>query len=122
MILHSENTKEVIMRFFKCFFLICFFIFISVSQPPIAAESIDVNLVRLQTDDGVKLTGILRQPSIGGAKACMVLIHGYSGNFYSGIMSFLPEALTDRGFATLALNMRDHDRGPKKNRFEVGLR
>jgi len=106
------------MRFFKCFFLICFFIFISVSQSLIAAESIDVNLVRLQTDDGVKLTGILRQPIIGGAKACMVLIHGYSGNFYSGIMSFLPEALTDRGFATLALNMRDHDRGPKKNRFE----
>jgi pimeloyl-ACP methyl ester carboxylesterase len=48
----------------------------------------------------------------------VVLIHGYSGNFYSGIMDFLPKALADRGFATLALNMRDHDRGPKKNRFE----
>jgi pimeloyl-ACP methyl ester carboxylesterase len=50
--------------------------------------------------------------------ACVVLIHGYSGNFYSGIMDFLPEALTDRGYATLAINMRDHDQGPKKNRFE----
>jgi len=55
---------------------------------------------------------------VARAKACVVLIHGYSGNFYSGIMDFLPEALADRGFATLALNMRDHDRGPKKNRFE----
>jgi pimeloyl-ACP methyl ester carboxylesterase len=106
------------MRFFKCFFLICFFILIGVSQTPRAAENIDVDLVRLQTDDGVRLTGILRQPRMARAKACVVLIHGYSGNFYSGIMDFLPEALADRGFATLALNMRDHDRGPKKNRFE----
>lgn len=106
------------MRFVKCFFLICFFILIGVSQTPRAAENIDVDLVRLQTEDGVRLTGILRQPRTAKAKACVVLIHGYSGNFYSGIMGFLPEILADRGFATLALNMRDHDRGPKKNRFE----
>lgn len=106
------------MRFFKCFFLICFFMLIGASQTPRAAENIDVDLVRLQTNDGVKLTGILRQPRMSKANACVVLIHGYSGNFYSGIMDFLPEALADRGFATLALNMRDHDQGPKKNRFE----
>jgi pimeloyl-ACP methyl ester carboxylesterase len=106
------------MRFVKCFFLICFFILIGASQTPRAAENIDVDLVRLQTEDGVRLTGILRQPRMAKAKACVVLIHGYSGNFYSGIMGFLPEILADRGFATLALNMRDHDRGPKKNRFE----
>jgi pimeloyl-ACP methyl ester carboxylesterase len=46
------------------------------------------------------------------------MIHGYSGSFYSGIMGFLPEALAKQGFVTLALNMRDHDRGPKKSRFE----
>jgi pimeloyl-ACP methyl ester carboxylesterase len=106
------------MRFFKYFFLICLFILIGVSQTAIAAKNIDVDLVKLQTDDGVKLTGILRRPRMAKAKACVVLIHGYSGNFYSGIMDFLPKALTDRGFTTLALNMRDHDRGPKKNRFE----
>jgi pimeloyl-ACP methyl ester carboxylesterase len=72
----------------------------------------------LQTSDGVRLTGILRQPHKAKYNACVVLIHGYSGNFYSGIMDFLPEALANNGFATLALNMRDHDRGPKKNRFE----
>ena len=31
-------------------------------------------------------------------------------------MAFLPEKLTDNGFITLAVNMRDHDRVPKKNR------
>jgi len=91
---------------------------IGVNQIPIAAENIDVDLVRLQTNDGIKLTGILRQPRMAKANPCVVLIHGYSGNFYSGIMDFLPEALAERGLATLALNMRDHDRGPKKNRFE----
>jgi pimeloyl-ACP methyl ester carboxylesterase len=106
------------MRFFRCFFLICCFILIGAIQPTRAAENIDVNLVRLQTNDGVRLTGILRQPRMAKANACVVLIHGFSGNFYSGIMDFLPEALADRGFATLALNMRDHDRGPKNNRFE----
>ena len=106
------------MRFFKCFFLICFFIFIGSGQISIAAENFDVDLIRLQTDDCVKLPGILRRPHIAKSNTCVVMVHGYSGNFYSGIMDFLPEALADRGFATLALNMRDHDRGPKKNRFE----
>jgi pimeloyl-ACP methyl ester carboxylesterase len=106
------------MRWIKFFFLICLFILIGANQPARAAQNIDVDLVRLQTNDGVKLTGILRQPRMAKANACVVLIHGYSGNFYSGIMDFLPEALADRGFATLALNMRDHDQGPKKNRFE----
>lgn len=106
------------MRFLKCLFLICFFMLIGVGQTPRAAENIDVDLIRLQTNDGVSLTGILRQPRMAKTNACVVLIHGYSGNFYSDIMDFLPEALADRGFATLALNMRDHDQGPKKNRFE----
>ena len=106
------------MRFFKCFFLSCLLILIGPGQTIRAAGDIEINLVRLQTDDGVKLTGILRQPRMAKSNACVVLIHGYSGNFYSGIMDFLPEALTDRGYATLAINMRDHDQGPKKNRFE----
>jgi pimeloyl-ACP methyl ester carboxylesterase len=106
------------MRWIKCFFLICLFILIGANQTTRAAQNIDIDLVRLQTKDGVKLTGILRQPRMSKTKACVVLIHGYSGNFYSGVMDFLPEALADRGFATLAINMRDHDRGPKHNRFE----
>ncbi|MBW1751842.1 MAG: alpha/beta fold hydrolase [Deltaproteobacteria bacterium] len=74
--------------------------------------------MRLTTADGVKLTGALRQGQPGLQKAGVVMIHGYSGNFYSSIMEFLPEALTDRDFCSLAVNMRDHDRVPKKNLFE----
>ncbi len=106
------------MRFFKCFVLVCFLILFGLSHTARADGGTEIKLVRLQTDDGVTLTGILRQPRATKSNACVVLIHGYSGNFYSGIMDFLPEVLTDRGYATLAINMRDHDRGPKKNRFE----
>jgi pimeloyl-ACP methyl ester carboxylesterase len=78
-------------------------------------------LIKLQTTDGMWLNGILRQPHPKWTKAAVIMVHGYGGNFYSGIMSFLPEALTESDFATLALNMRDHDSGPKKNRFEENL-
>ena len=83
-----------------------------------AAESTGIELVQLTTADGVKLTGVIRRPSSSRYQAGIVLIHGYSGNFYSSIMGFLPEAFTDSGFCTLAINMRDHDRVPKKNLFE----
>jgi pimeloyl-ACP methyl ester carboxylesterase len=106
------------MRFFKSFTLICLLILIGFGQTTRAEEDINIQLVRLKTDDGVNLTGILRRPRMSRETACVVLIHGYSGNFYSGVMEFLPEALASKGFATLAINMRDHDHGPKKSRFE----
>ena len=83
-----------------------------------ADECAGVTLVRLKTADGVELAGALRQPYPDKYNAGVVMIHGYSGNFYGSIMAFLPEKLTDQGFVTLAVNMRDHDRTPKKNLFE----
>jgi predicted alpha/beta-fold hydrolase len=77
--------------------------------------------IRLQTTDGIWLDGVLRQPHPDQIEAGVLMVHGYGGNFYSGIMSFLPEALAEHGFTTLALNMRDHDLGPKKNLFEENL-
>jgi pimeloyl-ACP methyl ester carboxylesterase len=106
------------MRFLKFFVLAFLLILISLNPAARAAENIGIEMVRLQTADGITLTGILRRPHAARNNAGVVMIHGYSGNFYSGIMAFLPKALSDCGFATLALNMRDHDRGPKKNRFE----
>lgn len=75
-------------------------------------------LVRVKTTDGEVLTGALREPANKSNKACIVMLHGYGGNFYSGLMSFLPEALADRGITTFTVNMRDHDLGPKRNLFE----
>jgi pimeloyl-ACP methyl ester carboxylesterase len=106
------------MRFLKSFVLAVFLVLISLNPPAWADETVRIQMVRLQTTDGITLTGVLRQPHTVRNNAGVVMVHGYSGNFYSGIMAFLPEALSDSGFATLALNMRDHDRGPKKNRFE----
>ena len=106
------------MRFFKSFILVFLLIFISLNPAAWAAGNVGIEMVQLQTADGINLTGILRRPHTVQNNAGVVMIHGYSGNFYSGIMAFLPETLADFGFATLALNMRDHDRGPKKNRFE----
>ena len=78
-------------------------------------------LVKLHTADGVWLHGVVRELHPNRADAGIVMVHGYGGNFYSGTMSFLPEALAERGYTTLTLNMRDHDRGPKKNLFEENL-
>jgi pimeloyl-ACP methyl ester carboxylesterase len=84
-------------------------------------REVRTELIKLQTKDGIWLHGILRQPRPKWTKAGIIMVHGYGGNFYSGIMSFLPEVLADSDFATLALNMRDHDSGPKKNLFEENL-
>jgi pimeloyl-ACP methyl ester carboxylesterase len=106
------------MRFLKSFVLAVFLVLISLNPTAWADETVRTQMVRFQTTDGITLTGVLRQPHTVRNNAGVVMVHGYSGNFYSGIMAFLPQALSDSGFATLALNMRDHDRGPKKNRFE----
>jgi pimeloyl-ACP methyl ester carboxylesterase len=106
------------MQFLKSFVLAVLLVLISLNPPAWADETVRTQMVRLQTTDGITLTGVLRRPHTARNNAGVVMIHGYSGNFYSGIMAFLPEALSDCGFATLAVNMRDHDRSPKKNRFE----
>jgi len=106
------------MQFLKSFVLAFLLVLMSLNPPAWADENVRIEMIRLQTADGITLTGVLRQPNTVRNNAGVVMIHGYSGNFYSGIMAFLPEALADCGFATLALNMRDHDRVPKKNLFE----
>jgi len=84
-------------------------------------QKVRTELIKLQTTDGIWLNGVLRQPHPNQTEAGVLMVHGYGGNFYSGIMSFLPEALAESDLATLALNMRDHDLGPKKNLFEENL-
>ncbi len=106
------------MRFFKPVVCLVILLFSALCCPTWAADASAIELLYLTTGDGVKLTGMLRRAKPIPPKAGVVMVHGYSGNFYSGIMEFLPQALTDQGFCTLAINMRDHDRVPKKNLFE----
>ena len=78
------------MRIFK-FAALSLLLFSLASGSVHAGERIETELVRLKTNDGIRLDGVLRQPQAAKDKTGIVMIHGYSGNFYSGIMAFLPE-------------------------------
>jgi pimeloyl-ACP methyl ester carboxylesterase len=84
-----------------------------------AESSVRTELLRIKTEDGIALTGLLYQPQQAEIRAGVVMVHGYGGNFYTDVMSFLPQSLAARGIAALAINMRDHDLGPKRDRFEA---
>ena len=73
-------------------------------------------LVALRTTDGVRLQGIVFRASKPRPSA-LLLAHGYGGTFYGAYFAKLGEAAAHAGYDTLALNMRDHDAGPKKSSF-----
>ena len=50
-------------------------------------------------------------------QSALLLVHGYGGTFYGAYFAKLGEAAAKAGYDTLALNMRDHDAGPKKSSF-----
>jgi pimeloyl-ACP methyl ester carboxylesterase len=77
-------------------------------------------LVTLRATDGVRLQGIVFHASKPRASA-LLLVHGYAGNFYEAYLPKLAEAAAHAGYDTLALNMRDHDSGPKKSSFTDNL-
>ena len=105
------------MQYFKSAVMSCLLLLATCNYTAWSSQGVSTELIKLKTSDGITLTGVLHQHQSITNNVGVIMVHGYSGNFYSGIMSFLPKTLTDRGFATLALNMRDHDRNPKKNLF-----
>jgi pimeloyl-ACP methyl ester carboxylesterase len=73
-------------------------------------------LVALRTSDGVRLQGIVFRAS-KPRQSTLLLVHGYGGTFYGAYFAKLGEAAAQTGYDTLALNMRDHDAGPKTSSF-----
>jgi pimeloyl-ACP methyl ester carboxylesterase len=73
-------------------------------------------IVSLRTADGARLQGVVFHAAKPNAVA-LFLVHGYGGNFYEAYFPKLAEAAVHAGYDTLALNMRDHDAGPKKSSF-----
>ena len=73
-------------------------------------------LVTLHTTDGVRLQGIVFRAAKPRTSA-LLLVHGYAGTFYGAYFAKLGEAAAHAGYDTLALNMRDHDTGPKTSSF-----
>jgi alpha-beta hydrolase superfamily lysophospholipase len=77
-------------------------------------------LVRLPTGDGKETSGAFFLPPGRPPRAGVVVVHGYGGDFASGVAGHLAPALAERGFAALATNLRDHGSGPKTTLFEEG--
>jgi len=84
------------------------------AQPP----GISTEFIRLTTPDGVETAGLVYAPVGRPPRAGVALIHGYASNFYAGSTGHLSRGLAPRGFMTLAVNMRDHNGGPKTTLFE----
>jgi pimeloyl-ACP methyl ester carboxylesterase len=65
-------------------------------------------LISIQTDTE-PLDGALYRPDGPRARGAILLFHGNVMNFYTGMLRFLPPALTALGFVCLAFNRRSHD-------------
>lgn len=65
-------------------------------------------LISIETDTA-PLDGALYQPDGQPARGAILLFHGNVMNFYSGMLRFLPPALTELGYVCLAFNRRSHD-------------
>jgi len=76
-----------------------------------------VEQVALHGRDGVQLDGILYRPAAKSRVAAILLVHGFGSSFYSEYFPLLGRAAAEDGYACLALNMRDHDTGPKVSDF-----
>jgi pimeloyl-ACP methyl ester carboxylesterase len=73
-----------------------------------------VDLVHVQTRDGIRLDGTWRKPLLAQAAQLgvdvVILHHGVGGNFYHpGMFDQYSDALLERGCAVLRVNNRGHD-------------
>jgi pimeloyl-ACP methyl ester carboxylesterase len=86
------------------------------ASPISTSAACSSELVTLHAADGVRLQGIVFRASKPRANA-LLLVHGYAGNFYEAYFPKFADAAVHADYDTLALNMRDHDAGPKKYSF-----
>ena len=84
---------------------------------PHPKEDCSVEQVALHARDGTELAGVLYRPSAKPRSVAILLVHGHGSNFYSEYFPQLARAAAEQGYACLALNMRDHDTGPKVSDF-----
>src|SRR5271157_5445044 len=100
--------------------IICILALVAPAQtrPAAPAEkpAVSVHLISLHTSDSVRLDGVLYQP-LKPTPVGLMLVHGYGGTFYGAYFRQLGQATAEQGMTTLALNMRDHDTGPKASDF-----
>ncbi len=80
--------------------------------------ALSTEFLRIKTADGVETAGLLFAPVGRAPRGGVVLVHGYGSNFYSGSTGHLSRGLAEHCFMTIAINIRDHDTGPKTTLFE----
>ena len=73
-----------------------------------ASREVRQELVRVRTDDNVTLHGLVWTPAGGQAGTGIVLAQGTSGEFYSDMLVWLGNELSEAGYLVVSLNRRDH--------------
>ena len=72
-----------------------------------------VDLITINSRDGMTLDGIFCEPAAGAAPKgpvdAMLLIHGSGGSFYRVATKAMAEDLRNQGYACLAINTKGHD-------------
>jgi pimeloyl-ACP methyl ester carboxylesterase len=90
--------------------------------------SAPVDIVAVETSDGVQLEGSLRRAEAAASLGidCLIMHHGFSGNFYrAGFFDQLSDSFAGAGAAVLRVNSRGHDfayptpKGPLGASYEV---
>jgi dienelactone hydrolase len=92
----------------------------AIAQAP-AKPGVTLEQVALTTSDGVRLNGIVYRPAAAPSPVGLMLVHGFGANFYESYFPYLGRAAAQQGMVALALNMRDHDSGPKTSDFADNL-
>jgi pimeloyl-ACP methyl ester carboxylesterase len=78
-----------------------------------------LELVTIETDT-YPLYGLYYEPDGGAVNGAVLIMHGNSSNFYTGVPRAIAPILTKLGYAALAYNRRGHDILISQNRVPSG--
>ncbi|HEX2215946.1 MAG TPA: alpha/beta fold hydrolase [Xanthobacteraceae bacterium] len=78
-----------------------------------------LELVSIETDTD-PLDGAFYEPEGGASAGAMLIMHGNSTNFYTGVVRVIPPLLVELGYACLCFNRRGHDIVISQNRRPSG--
>jgi pimeloyl-ACP methyl ester carboxylesterase len=77
-----------------------------------AQTNIKTEFVKLKTDDGITLHGVLWTPAGSTARIGIVIAPGGGSEFYNDLLVWLCEHFARSGYIALSMNRRDH--GPEQ--------
>ena len=72
------------------------------------SDKIRTEMISVQTDDGISLSGVLWIPARGASHTAVTLFPGTGEQFYKPLFVKMGQQLAAAGYMTLAMNRRDH--------------